>query len=127
MLTVRNWMTGYYIVEYEQRGKNRAEYGTNLLGEMAEKLDIKGLDRTHLNLCRIFYIKYPQICATVSHKLKGIGESILLCTKKGQKMVEYALSGMDNQLFVSQYMLQLPDKKQLEDFLIKEMDELGME
>ena len=50
MLTVRNWMIGYYIVEYEQRGKNRAEYGTNLLGEMAEKLDIKGLDRTHLKL-----------------------------------------------------------------------------
>ena len=42
-------------------------------------------------------------------------------------MVEYALSGMDNQLFVSQYMLQLSDKKQLEDFLIKQMDELGME
>ncbi len=42
-------------------------------------------------------------------------------------MVEYALSGMDNQVFVSQYMLQLPDKKQLEEFLIKQMDELGME
>jgi len=52
---------------------------------------------------------------------------ILLCTKKGKKMVEYALSGSDNQLFVSQYMLQLPDKKQLEKFLIKQMDELGME
>ena len=52
---------------------------------------------------------------------------ILLCTKKGKKMVEYALSGLDNQLFVSQYMLQLPDKKQLEKFLIKQMDELGME
>ena len=348
LLTVRNWMIGYYIVEYEQHGQNRAEYGTNLLGEMANSLNIKGLDRTHLNLCRVFYIKYPQICATVSHKLKGIGESkylpdllpeesetkdsdenaeicatashkfetpadvlisrlsfshireimtiddaferffyefecikgtwsvrelrrqiatnlyvragiskkpellldqlvnndfnavfnvrepmaleflgldakesvtesdleqamkdhlqefmlelgkgfcfearhkriliddeyyfpdlvfynrilhcsviielkneefshenlgqlnayvgyykenemypgdnppvgILLCTKKGKKMVEYALSGMDNQLFVSQYMLQLPDKKQLEEFLIKQMDELGME
>ena len=31
--------------------------------------NIKGLDRTHLNLCRVFYLKYPQICATVSHKL----------------------------------------------------------
>lgn len=68
-------MIGYYIVEYEQQGQNRAEYGSNLLGKMAEKLCIKGLDRTHLNLCRIFYIRYPQICATVSHKLKGIGEA----------------------------------------------------
>lgn len=73
LLTIRNWMIGYYIVEFEQKGKNRAEYGKNLLGAIADELKIKGLDRTHLNLCRIFYIKYPQICAAVSHKLKGIG------------------------------------------------------
>ena len=47
---------------------------------------------------------------------------ILLCTRKGKKMVEYALAGMDNQLFVSTYMLQLPDKKTLEDFLLKQLD-----
>ena len=47
---------------------------------------------------------------------------ILLCTRKGQKMVEYALAGMDNQLFVSTYMLQLPDKKTLEDFLLKQLE-----
>ena len=343
LLTVRNWMIGYYIVEFEQHGKNRAEYGTHLLENLAKRIEIKGLDRQMLNTCRTFYIKYPQICETVSHKLKSVGyvynlpdfqevitgnekeeicetasrkfetppetlisrlpfshikeimaiddpferffyefecikgiwsvrelrrqistnlyvragiskkpeqlldqlihndfnaifnvrepmsleflgldakESIsesdleqalkdhlqefmlelgkgfcfearhkriliddyyfpdlvfynrilhcsviielkneefshenlgqlnayvgyykenemypgdnppvgiLLCTKKGKKMVEYALSGMDNQLFVSQYMLQLPDKKQLEDFLLKQMDELGME
>jgi len=75
LLTVRNWMIGYYIVEYEQHGQKRAEYGTRLLEEMARTINIKGLDRTHLNLCRVFYIKYPQICVTVSHKLIGIGES----------------------------------------------------
>ena len=36
--------------------------------------DIKGLDRTSLTLCRLFYIKYPQICETVFHKLKNISE-----------------------------------------------------
>ena len=75
LLTVRNWMIGYYIVEYEQHGQKRAEYGTRLLEELARTINIKGLDRTHLNLCRVFYIKYPQICVTVSHKLIGIGES----------------------------------------------------
>lgn len=50
---------------------------------------------------------------------------ILLCTQKGPKMVEYALSGMDNQLFVSTYMLQLPNKEQLKEFLIKQMEEMG--
>ena len=46
---------------------------------------------------------------------------ILLCTRKGEKMVEYALAGMDNNLFVSTYMLSLPDKKTLQDFLLKEI------
>ena len=47
---------------------------------------------------------------------------ILLCTRKGKKMVEYAIAGMDNQLFVSTYMLQLPDKATLEKFLMDEME-----
>ena len=47
---------------------------------------------------------------------------ILLCTRKGKKMVEYALAGMDNQLFVSTYMLQLPDKSILEKFLLDEIE-----
>ena len=46
---------------------------------------------------------------------------ILLCTRKGEKMVEYALAGMDNNLFVSTYMLSLPDKQILQDFLMREI------
>jgi predicted nuclease of restriction endonuclease-like (RecB) superfamily len=38
---------------------------------------------------------------------------ILLCTRKDQALVEYALAGMDNQLFVSKYQLHLPDREQL--------------
>ncbi len=45
---------------------------------------------------------------------------ILLCTRKGKKMVEYALAGMDNHLFVSTYKLSLPDTKILTDFLLRE-------
>lgn len=45
---------------------------------------------------------------------------ILLCTHKGKKMVEYALGSMDNKLFVSTYQLQLPDKQQLEQFIMEE-------
>ena len=70
LLTVRNWVIGYYIVEYEQKGKDRAEYGTKLLSNLAGRLRIKGLDRTPLNLCRLFYTRYPWICATVSHKFE---------------------------------------------------------
>lgn len=46
---------------------------------------------------------------------------ILLCTRKGEKMVEYALAGMDNNLFVSTYMLTLPDKKTLQEFILREL------
>lgn len=73
LLTVRNWIIGYYIVEFEQNGKDRAEYGAKLLAKLSTNLNIKGLDRTALNLCRIFYQKYPQICETVSHRLRSIG------------------------------------------------------
>ena len=46
---------------------------------------------------------------------------ILLCTEKGKKLVEYATAGMDNQLFVSKYLLELPKKEQLEEFIEKEV------
>lgn len=45
---------------------------------------------------------------------------ILLCTSKGKKLVEYATAGMDNQLFVSKYLFGLPQKQQLEQFIINE-------
>ena len=76
------------------------------------------------------YENFGQLNAYVSHYRENemhpgdnppIG--ILLCTRKGKKMVEYALAGMDNQLFVSTYMLQLPDRKTLEDFLLKQLGE----
>lgn len=76
-LTIRNWVIGYYIIEFEQNGKDRAEYGSHLLTRLADQLSVKGLDRTVLSLCRIFYKKYPQICDLVNHRLRsieGIGE-----------------------------------------------------
>ncbi len=42
---------------------------------------------------------------------------ILLCTRKGKKMVEYAIGNIENKLFVSTYLLHLPDKIELEDFI----------
>ena len=73
LLTIRNWAIGCYIVEYEQNGKERAQYGVNLLQNLAERISIKGLDRQLLTLCRIFYLKYPQICGTASRKLDALG------------------------------------------------------
>lgn len=60
-VSVRNWVVGYYIVEFEQNGENRAEYGSKLLKRISERLNIKGLSVTNLKLFRQFYIAYPQI------------------------------------------------------------------
>ena len=37
-LTIRNWIIGYYIVEYEQNGKDRAAYGDKLIVNISKKL-----------------------------------------------------------------------------------------
>lgn len=59
MLTIRNWLIGYYIVEYEQNGEDRAKYGTQLLAKIAFKLqNIKGLDERSLRYLRQFYHTY---------------------------------------------------------------------
>lgn len=50
---------------------------------------------------------------------------ILLCTQKDHPLVEYALAGMDNQLFVSKYQLELPKKEEMQDFLAQQMREVG--
>jgi predicted nuclease of restriction endonuclease-like (RecB) superfamily len=50
---------------------------------------------------------------------------ILLCTQKDHALVEYALAGMDNQLFVSKYQLHLPDREQLRRELERTLKEEG--
>ena len=42
---------------------------------------------------------------------------ILLCTDKDQEHVEFATAGLDDKLFVSKYLVGLPDVKQLKDFV----------
>ena len=49
---------------------------------------------------------------------------ILLCTDASSEMVRYATAGMDENLFVSKYLLQLPAKETFVEFLNKEMKEL---
>jgi hypothetical protein len=50
---------------------------------------------------------------------------ILLCTEKNHALVEYALDGMDNNLFVSKYMLELPKKEEIQSFIEQKIKEIG--
>ncbi|PWM82273.1 MAG: hypothetical protein DBY31_03935 [Succinivibrio sp.] len=61
MQTMRNWLIGYYIVEYEQNGKDRAEYGAKLLKKLEERVNRKGMTRNTFQSARNFYRMYPQI------------------------------------------------------------------
>lgn len=70
-LTIRNILIGFYIVEFEQKGEERAKYGTGLLKKMSSKLKhLKGFSERVLYYCKSFYLIYPEILQTVSAKLK---------------------------------------------------------
>jgi hypothetical protein len=71
-LTIRNWLFGQYIVEYEQNGEDRAKYGTELLKKLAARLSgksIKGIWIAWFNLadavCQIW--KGSETCRLQGH------------------------------------------------------------
>jgi predicted nuclease of restriction endonuclease-like (RecB) superfamily len=71
-LTLRNWLIGYRIVEFEQQGNDRAAYGQRLLPALAERLAAAGLKRVdvrELRRFRLLYEVYPQIRESVTPEL----------------------------------------------------------
>jgi predicted nuclease of restriction endonuclease-like (RecB) superfamily len=71
-LTLRNWLIGYYIVEFEQRGEDRAKYGKKLLANLAKRCtSIKGLDERTFRNFRLFYLYYPQIEPLVASQIQN--------------------------------------------------------
>ncbi len=72
-LTMRNWLIGYYIVEFEQNGEDRAVYGEKLIERLSEKLShIKGVDKRSLFKFRQFYLFYPHIETAIRGSLTPI-------------------------------------------------------
>ena len=59
--TMRNWLIGFFIVEYQQKGNDRAAYGEKLLKRLEESLDTRGLNVTLFQNSRLFYALYPQV------------------------------------------------------------------
>ena len=108
MQTMRNWLIGYYIVEFEQHGKDRAEYGSHLLKRLEESVNRKGLTRNLFQSARKFYLSYPQMVenfiapksltasdqlmlqksASLSHELQGVdSEYNTICTTASCKFI----------------------------------------
>ncbi len=89
-LVKANWEIGRHIVEFEQQGKERAGYGTELLVSLSKDLKTKfgkGFSRSNLQLMRLFYIKYPNF-QTV------FGKSKIRQTVSGKSAKSQALSGI---------------------------------
>lgn len=66
-----NWEIGKYLVEYEQHGNDKAEYGSSLLTNLSKDLKSrfgKGFSKSNIYLMRQFYLKY-QIFQSVTGKL----------------------------------------------------------
>lgn len=79
-LVKANWEIGRYIVQYEQRGKERAEYGSELLDKLSRDLKIKygkGFSRRNVSDMRRFFIAFP-IWQPVAAKLSWTHHAMLL-------------------------------------------------
>lgn len=92
-LTLRNWLIGFYIVEFEQEGEDRAAYGTGLLNRLALQIKIKGLVSAELSRCRQFYFCYPQILGSLTQEFKNLIPSQILgaMTQESEEDDEFQL------------------------------------
>lgn len=80
---MRNWFFGFYIVEYEQKGRDRAVYGENLIQNLSKLLGnkgLKGFSAVNLRMYRSFYLCYPEIqqSATVEFYLADFEQNTIL-------------------------------------------------
>lgn len=71
-LTARNWLIGYYIVEFEQHGEDRAEYGEQLLKKLETSIKKKGMTERRFREFRRLYIVYPQLGSEVAKYLVSL-------------------------------------------------------
>ncbi len=84
-------------------------------------IELKVEDFNHHNIGQLnTYVNYYKAEVMQADDNPTVG--ILLVTQKNNALVEYATAGMDNQLFVSKYLLELPKKEELERFIQKEME-----
>lgn len=105
-LTLRNWFFGFYIVEYEQKGNDRAVYGDNLIQNLSKLLgekNLKGFSAVNLRMYRSFYLCYPEIqqSLTVKLYLNDFQENTIL-KSVSTKLIAEQNHTKDNEITISQ-------------------------
>ena len=102
-MTAAYWLIGRRIVEFEQSGEERAEYGAALMERLAEDLTRqfgRGFSRQNLQHMRLFYLAYPpnRIRQTVSGKLARHPQLPIRQTPSGISGVSPVAVGFDDLL-----------------------------
>jgi len=99
-LTARNWLIGYYIVEYEQHGEDRAKYGDNLLNRLAQSINKKGFSPRRLREYRQFYLVYPILGVEVRKYIENTSTKLLHSDASSiWRLTTAKLQSADNQEF----------------------------
>lgn len=83
-------------------------------------VELKSTKLNYTDIAQInMYVNYYK--ANMMHNGDNPPVGILLCTEAGKEMVEYAAPGLDKNVFVSNYLLHLPNKEELLDWLKKRL------
>jgi predicted nuclease of restriction endonuclease-like (RecB) superfamily len=102
-LTLRNWMIGFYIAEYELHGADRANYGESLLKKLADELtkaEVSSCGKRQLYNYLTFFHTYPQIVRSVTAQLGNIFPHLFLPPNEIVQSVT-AFSNLDAQQLIS--------------------------
>lgn len=70
-LMARNWLIGYYIVEFEQHGEDRAKYGDQLINRLSKRLNQRGFNPRRLRDYRHVYQIYPILGEVIGSYLRN--------------------------------------------------------
>lgn len=87
LMTATYWEIGRRIVEFEQKGSDRADYGEELLVRLSRDLTAKfgrGFAKSNLYQMRAFYLSYSGILQTVSGKSGDDWEGKIFQTASGK-------------------------------------------
>ncbi|MBN1652912.1 MAG: DUF1016 family protein [Deltaproteobacteria bacterium] len=99
VLTLRNWLIGAYVVEYEQNGEDRAAYGDRMITELAKRLrkdGCRGLGVSNIKNCRQLALTWPGL--EIRQTLSGVFASLLQGNKSGKNDSVASASSKDSDL-----------------------------
>jgi predicted nuclease of restriction endonuclease-like (RecB) superfamily len=96
-LTLRNWLIGFYIAEYELHGSDRAQYGQGLLKTLSERLNgqISNVGRRQLYGYLLFFRVYPQMIEVLSQQHRA-----LLLHDNPERILPTVLAQLDSSIYM---------------------------